>query len=149
MTQPPHTLDRARIEALIPHAGDMCLLDRVERWDAESIDCRTASHLRAGNPLQVDGRLPAEAGIEYAAQAMAVHGGLGDAVGGEPRRGFVAVVSRVAWTAEWLDEEPGELRVSARVGQGSDDGRQYAFRIERDGHTLVEGEAVVMLEART
>ena len=32
-------LTKAEIAALIPHAGAMCLLDRVVHWDAEKIRC--------------------------------------------------------------------------------------------------------------
>lgn len=144
MPKAPATLDHAQILALVPHAGGMCLLDRVERWDAESIACRTTSHLRPDNPLRADDRLPIEAGIEYAAQAMAVHGGL-TAAGGPPRRGYVAVLNRVAWTGERLDDEPGELRITAWSLQAGDDGRQYGFRIDGDDERLV-GEALVVLE---
>ncbi len=149
MTDRPATLDRAAIEGLIPHAGSMCLLDRVVDWDRESIECRTASHLEADNPLRIDGGVPIEAGIEYAAQAMAIHGGLGDPGGGVPRRGFVAVINRVSWDAEWLDDEPGELCIHAHALQGDDDGRQYAFRIDRGDHrAVIEGTALVVLESR-
>jgi len=33
MADAPATLARADIEALVPHAGAMCLLDRVLRWE--------------------------------------------------------------------------------------------------------------------
>jgi predicted hotdog family 3-hydroxylacyl-ACP dehydratase len=146
MTESRETLDRAAIEGLIPHAGSMCLLERVVRWDQESIVCRTRTQLDADNPLRVGGGVPVEAGIEYAAQAMAVHGGLGDRGAGPPRRGFVAVVNRVSWHCEWLDDEAGELCVHAQAQQGDDDSRQYAFRIERGERTLIEGAALVVLE---
>ena len=65
-----------RIDALVPQQGAMCLLDEVVSFDDRSVVCRTSSHLAPGNPLRCDGRLPAIAGIEYGAQAMAVHGAL-------------------------------------------------------------------------
>ena len=64
-------LDRAGIAARIPHQGSMCLLDAVLDWSPTSIACRAISHADPANPLRADGRLGAEAGIEYAAQAMA------------------------------------------------------------------------------
>ena len=69
-------LDRAWIASHIPHQGSMCLLDYVEAWDRERIRCRASSHRAADNPLRAYGRLGAACGIEYAAQAMAVHGAL-------------------------------------------------------------------------
>lgn len=148
MNRIPATLDRSRIEALVPHAGAMCLLDRVERWDARTIACRTATHRDAANPLRLGDRLPIETGIEYAAQAMAVHGGLSEA-GESPRRGYVAVLSGVSWTGDRLDDEPGELLVTAWSLQAGDGGRQYGFRVEgADGGIRLEGEALVVLEDR-
>ena len=54
----------------------MCLLDEVLTWDATQIRCRSATHRVPDNPLRAHGRLGAVCGIEYAAQAMAVHGAL-------------------------------------------------------------------------
>ena len=69
-------LDKAAIAALIPHAGAMCLLDAVLAWDATTIACVASSHRSPANPLAGERRLDAVCGVEYAAQAMAVHGGL-------------------------------------------------------------------------
>src|SRR5260221_1645467 len=69
-------LDRQWIEQHIPHKGRMCLLDEVLSWDATRIRCRSATHRSADNPLRLHGRLGIACGIEYAAQAMAVHGAL-------------------------------------------------------------------------
>ena len=75
-------IDRARIAALIPHAGAMCLLDEVERWDADTIRCIAPQPSRRRRTLCATmGRCSALCGIEYAAQAMAVHGGLAAGTG--------------------------------------------------------------------
>jgi len=62
--------------AHLPHAGRMCLLERLESWDGDSITCIATSHRDADNPLRRGGHLHAVAGVEYAAQAMALHGNL-------------------------------------------------------------------------
>jgi predicted hotdog family 3-hydroxylacyl-ACP dehydratase len=69
-------LDRSWIERNIPHHGRMCLLDEVLEWDAQHIRCRSGTHRQPDHPLRSQGRLGAACGIEYAAQAMAVHGAL-------------------------------------------------------------------------
>ncbi len=74
--RPAAMLDHAGIAARIPHQGAMCLLDAVVDWSETAISCRAVSHADPANPLRADGRLGAAAGIEYAAQAMAVHGAL-------------------------------------------------------------------------
>jgi len=48
----PATLDHAAIAGLIPHAGSMCLLARVEAWDERRIRCVATSHADRGNPLR-------------------------------------------------------------------------------------------------
>ncbi len=61
------------IGALLPHAGAMILLDRVEEWNGDSIVCTASSHRREDNPLRREGRLSSLCGIEYGAQAAAIH----------------------------------------------------------------------------
>src|SRR5713226_4366854 len=67
---------KAEIRTLIPHAGLMCLLDSVLKWDDESIVCTSETHRDPANPLRRDGRLSALHAFEYGEQAAAVHGGL-------------------------------------------------------------------------
>jgi predicted hotdog family 3-hydroxylacyl-ACP dehydratase len=90
-------LDRTWIEGNIPHHGRMCLLDEVIEWDALRIRCRSGTHRLADHPLRSRGRLGVACGIEYAAQAMAVHGALigGASVGGRaPSAGGASVGGR-------------------------------------------------------
>jgi predicted hotdog family 3-hydroxylacyl-ACP dehydratase len=69
-------LNSEEICRLIPHAGDMCLLDEVIEWDDKSIVCHTRSHWNNNHPLREHGRLAAVHAAEYGAQALAVHCGL-------------------------------------------------------------------------
>ena len=69
-------LSRNQIAERIPHAGRMVLLDEVVEWDEEHIVCRSSSHQDRANPLYLAGQLSSVCAIEYAAQAMAVHGSL-------------------------------------------------------------------------
>lgn len=65
------------IEGLIPHQGSMCLLDEVLAAHPSGLQARTRSHLRRPHPLALHGeRLGAAVGVEYASQAMALHGAL-------------------------------------------------------------------------
>ena len=106
-------LERAWIAAHVPHHGAMCLLDRVDRWDAMQVCCIATSHRDATNPLRAHGRLGAACGIEYAAQAMAVHGALCAAAGHPPRMGLLTSVRGVELNVSRLDDVDGELAVSA------------------------------------
>ena len=140
-------LDRDWIESHIPHRGAMCLLDGVLEWDAQRIVCRASSHRDPANPLRVDGKLPAACGIEYGAQAMAVHGALLAAEGKPLGPGILASVRGVELLANRLDDAPGLLRVSAERLSGEDDHILYAFSVAHEDGELVRGRATVVLDA--
>ena len=142
----PQTLDRAGIARRIPHSGSMCLLDRLESWDATAIHCTTSSHALADNPLRTASGLMSPNLIEYAAQAMALHGGLLAPEGAEPSAGFLASARNVRMSVARFDDVPGALQVHAQRMSG--DGRQvlYEFAVrDADGKALAEGRAVVVL----
>ncbi len=131
-------LDRNWIEQHIPHKGRMCLLDEVISWDATHIRCRSATHRAADNPLRAHGRLGAACGIEYAAQAMAVHGALvaasaplASTVATSVRGtmgaalGFLASVRNVVLYVPQLDDLEADLIASAQRITG--DGRTVLY----------------------
>ena len=64
------------IETLLPHAGRMRLIDRVVSYDEQTIVCESDSHRAADHPLAEAGVLSIICGLEYGAQAMAIHGAL-------------------------------------------------------------------------
>lgn len=92
-------LTKPDIEAMIPHAGDMCLLEQVISFSNDEIVCRTQSHLNSDNPLKTNGKLSKMHLIEYGAQAIAVHGGLlqRDSDNAQPKLGYIATVKAVKW----------------------------------------------------
>jgi len=131
------------ISNLVPQRGPMCLLAGVERYDASSIVCRAESHRDPRNPLRRANRLPALAGIEYAAQALAAHCAL---LSGEPGRGLLAGVREVALHAERLDDIEGALTV--RAERLVADGRHllYAFTVGAGARALLSGRLAVVLD---
>ncbi|MBK9955038.1 MAG: hotdog family protein [Rhodocyclaceae bacterium] len=140
-------LDRRWIAAHIPHQGGMCLLDSVREWSAERIRCVSASHRRADNPLRADDRLGAACGIEYAAQAMAVHGALIAGEGKPPRQGYLASVRGVELNVDRLDDIEGPLDIEAERLAGDDENILYRFEVRADGRVLLAGRAAVILNA--
>ncbi len=139
-------LDRAGIARHIPHSGNMCLLERLEAWDGDSIHCATTTHAGRDNPLRTPGGLMAPCAIEYAAQAMALHGGLIAAEGQPPSAGYLASVRNAHFAVARLDDVAGALQVHARRLSG--DARQvlYAFHVaDARGRILADGRAVVVL----
>lgn len=140
-------IDRAGIAARIPHQGGMCLLDAVRDWSEAAITCRAVSHRDPANPLRSHGRLGAANGIEYAAQAMAVHGALLAGSEGAPRQGYLASVRGVSLHVARLDDLPGELDVRAERLSGDGLHILYQFALHHQGRCLLEGRAAVVLDA--
>ena len=147
MSLTPPCLDHAWIASRIPHRGGMCLLDRVEHWDRDSVRCRAASHRAADNPLRAHGRLGAACGIEYAAQAMAVHGAL-LAGTDAPRQGMLASVRGVTLHTGRLDDIPGDLLVEAACLSSDGNNVIYGFSVRDGERILLEGRATVILDAQ-
>lgn len=140
-------LTKPDIEKLIPHAGAMCLLERVLEWDATRIRCSSGTHRDAGNPLRTGGALHAVCGIEYAAQAMAVHGGLSGAVAGKPRAGYLASLREVTCSADALDRPAGDLVVEAERLMGDEARVIYRFSLTVGATEMLSGRATVVLDA--
>lgn len=143
-------IDREALMALIPHQGDMCLLDEVVEWDARRIHARSWTHQREDNPLRRDDQLAAVHLCEYGAQAMAVHGGLlAREQGRQARPGMLVSLRGVELDVDRIDHLPVALDVRAVVLLDSGSGWQYEFRIEHAGRKLASGRAVVMLQPAT
>jgi len=71
------------IAELLPHAGDMILLDGVERFDDDSVE--TVLQVRADGLLSAaDGSLPAWVGVEIMAQSVAAFAGCHARQAGQP-----------------------------------------------------------------
>lgn len=142
-------LDHAQLGALIPHAGAMCLLERVTRWDAAHIVCIATSHRAATNPLRAADRLGALCAIEYAAQAMAVHGGLLARLDGPaPTLGYLASVRSVECAVGRLDDIADDLEIEATRLAGESAHVLYGFEVRAGARVLVTGRAAVVLDAR-
>lgn len=142
------TLDHAWIERHIPHQGSMCLLDRVESWDETHIRCRAVSHRAAANPLRAHGRLGAACGIEYAAQAMAVHGALLAPPGRTRARvGYLVSARAVRLWVVRLDDITDDLSVSATCTTRNDNNILYEFTVDAGARRLLQGRATVVLNA--
>lgn len=140
-------LNRQQIAARIPHQGDMCLLAEASAWSPAAIRCRAVGHVDASNPLRADGRLGAAAGIEYAAQAMALHGALLAACGERPRQGYLTSVRAVTLHVARLDDLAGDLTIEAERLSGDENYVLYGFRLRHGECCVVEGRASVVLDA--
>jgi predicted hotdog family 3-hydroxylacyl-ACP dehydratase len=146
MSGRPETLERASIAARIPHSGPMCLLERLLSWSDDDIVCEAVNQADAQHPLRLAGTLSAACALEYASQAMALHGALCAAgVGGRP--GFLASARTLRLHVPRLDDAPGPLRVHAQRLAGGSAQAMYSFAV-RDARDrlLVDGRATVVFD---
>ena len=147
-----------RIRELVPHTGKMCLLERVVACDAASIRCETRSHLDRANPLRRNGHLSSVCAIEYAAQAMALHGALTapertgalnatppSGASGDVRHGYLASVRDMRCHTHYLDEYAAELIISAKLIFDESSRMIYSFTVAAGETELVTGRAAVIL----
>ena len=157
MNPPPPTLDHAGIEALVPHRGPMCLLDRMRSWSASRIECSAVNHRDPSHPLRSARGLLASATIEYAAQAAALHGAIAArSAGGEAAPGYLASARDVRLAVLRLDDLPAdsvddedELRIVA-IRQAGDEARLlYAFAVAHGKREIASGRLAVVLHALT
>lgn len=139
-------LERQNFEHLIPHAGAMCLLARVTASDAKTISCEADNHSDPANPLRNARGLPVSAGIEYAAQAVALHAALEREGSGVVQSGALAVLSGIEWSVDFLDALVGPLHVQATLLAGTPGGRQYDFSVSGgDGVPVLSGVMIVAI----
>ena len=122
----------------------MCLLEEVLQWDENAIACRAQSHRDPANPLRSRGGLSAIIGVEYAAQAVAVHGAL-TTKASAAKGGFLAAGRDVVCRTERLDLEPGDLTVHATKVAAESGRLLYDFRIEGGGGELLKGRLSVVV----
>lgn len=154
MLSAAQTLGHDAIARLIPHQGRMCLLDSVLHWDDQHICCQSDSHRAIDHPLRAHGRLGAACGVEYAAQAMALHGALvaqaaasGHGVDAAARAGYLASMRSVVLHVHRLDTIAAPLRVHAERITGDANTVLYSFTLSAGTQTLLGGRAAVVLDA--
>lgn len=138
-------LNHEQLCQLIPHAGSMCLLDSVIDWNEEAITCRAISQTFADNPLRHNNSVAAINGVEYAAQAMAIHGALLNDDQDSPSIGYLAALRNVKLEVPSLQHE-NELLLSCRRLGGDANGFIYEFEVKGASSLLLSGRATVIIQ---
>ncbi|MGH6610208.1 MAG: hydroxymyristoyl-ACP dehydratase [Burkholderiaceae bacterium] len=134
------------IDSLLPHAGRMRLIDRVVSYDEQRIVCESDSHRAADHPLAFNGVLPVVCGLEYGAQAMAIHGTLlAGTARDKARHGYLVAASELNWTVERLDQCAAPLRIEAISEFRSDQQVAYRFELHAADRQVFSGRAIVLL----
>jgi predicted hotdog family 3-hydroxylacyl-ACP dehydratase len=102
------------IASLLPHAGDMILIDEVRSHDADGLTALAV--VRPGPYSMPDGSLPPWLGLELMAQAVGAWAGCQARLAGEPvKLGFLLGTRRYECHA---DAFPAGARLSIRVSRG-------------------------------
>lgn len=145
-------MQRQEIAALMPHQGDMMLLDRLVSRTPDEIVCLGWTPGDDAHPLREmdeDGRarIPASAALEYAAQAIALHGvlkGRGENVA--PKSAFIAGLQDMRWRAAPLAaaDWPIEMRARTLGGLGEAGAKYEVVVTDASGEEILRGEALVM-----
>lgn len=139
--------DKVAIARVIPHTGSMCLLDGVLECDAQRIRCISSTHRDTDNPMRCGNELPALCGIEYAAQAMAVHGAWGGQIDSKPRAGYLASLRDVICKTMRLDTLHDDLIIDAEKLMGDEARVIYQFTLHVGQDEIMSGRATVVLDA--
>jgi len=135
------------IDALLPHADTARMIERVLRWDAEQILVVTSRHRAPDNPLRRDGRLAAVHLVEFAAQAMAMHGGLRNAAEGRPPQPALLVSVRdVVISRDFIDDLPGEIEITVHALLINPASWQYSFLATHAGVTIATGRVAAIAQ---
>jgi predicted hotdog family 3-hydroxylacyl-ACP dehydratase len=141
-------VDKATIRELIPHAGSMCLLDRVTDWNDDSIVCVSNTHRDAKNPLRKEGILSAVHALEYAAQATAVHGGLrARALGKTAPPGYIAALRDAHMEVDRLDDLSSPLKIRARRLFGEQANTVYDCEVFAGEKLVARARVTIMLRS--
>ena len=126
----------------------MCLLDSVSEWDDRSIICISNTHRDPANPLRRDGRLSAVHAFEYAAQAVAVHGGLrARSTGVTAPPGYLAALREARLHVMRLNDVASPLRICAHRLFGEGANVVYECRVSAGDALLADGRITIMLRA--
>ena len=85
-------------------------------------------------------------GVEFAAQAMAVHGRLLAPSGVAPSVGLLVSLRDYVLHCLWIDDLHSLLEIEAKRTMGNENVSIYDFTLRADGTLLVEGRASVLLQ---
>ncbi len=124
----------------------MCLLHEVIHSNDTSLTAIATSHLDADNPLRVNGTIASINGVEYAAQAMAVHGSL---LSDTAQSGYIATIRNIEIKTPFLSDNmsPTTEALIIKVEQlmSNENGFTYQFDITCEQESLISGKITVFL----
>ena len=134
------------LQTLLPHAGKMCLLGDIIKADETTLSATAISHLEKDNPLEIDGTIAMINGIEYAAQAMAVHGSLLAQYAHSDnmiQTGYLASVRNIQIKKPLFPATI--LFIEVELLMSNTHGFTYQFQINSEQEELISGKITIIL----
>ncbi|MDA8230041.1 MAG: hypothetical protein M0006_01745 [Magnetospirillum sp.] len=129
------------VEALLPHAPPMVLLDEALGYAQDRI--RVAAAIRPDHPFATPRGVPAHVGIELMAQACGAFAGAHAlAAGGAPRLGFLLGTRRYQANDDWF-RIGDRLEIWAQVAFRDEEMGVFDCRVERGGEVVAEAQLTV------
>ncbi len=148
-------LNKNEICKLLPHSGEMCLIDSILSWDQENLIAQTMSHQNKKNPLLYKNKITSIMGIEYAAQTMAIHFSLihkyadKQKQGENKQGGYLATARNIQILEENLfDFQHPQLQalfISVIILMKDSQGYTYNFEISSNNTMLICGKLTIFL----
>jgi predicted hotdog family 3-hydroxylacyl-ACP dehydratase len=135
-------LNQETIAKLIPHSGKMCLLEKIINWNEQTLRAQSLSHLKKENPLRTEGKLKSIHGIEYAAQAMAVHGAL---LKQKTQHGYLASIRSIVLHESFLPTQQAPLDIQVSVLMRYTNGFTYHFELLYENQLIISGKITIFL----
>ncbi|MBF0263671.1 MAG: phosphotransferase [Gammaproteobacteria bacterium] len=141
-------IKKKEIKKLIPHSGNMCLIEEVLEADKQSLKARSQTHLSENNPLRVNGQIHIVNAVEYAAQAMAIHGALLSLKDSDEvvvKQGYIVSLRNINTYIEYLPVSESDLLVAINLLMGSETGYSYEFEVKNKNNLLISGRISIFL----
>lgn len=135
-------LSRKAIEERLPHAGSMCLLDEITAVNKQTLTACAISHQDKLNPLMLDGKIATINGVEYAAQAMAVHGSF---LSEKTQSGYIATVRNIELFTPYLPQNNLPLIINVEQLMSDKNGFTYQFQIQCKQQNIISGKITIFL----
>jgi predicted hotdog family 3-hydroxylacyl-ACP dehydratase len=141
----PHiitNLSAIEIEQRLPHAGKMSLLNKIIIVDKYTLTAQAKNHLEPHNPLSIKGKINSINGIEYAAQAMALHGSL---LSAKVSVGYIASIRNIELKSPFFPKINEPLQIHVVKLMGNKTGFTYQFDVQCQQIELISGKITVFL----
>lgn len=142
---PQPVIDHAAISQLIPHTGNMVLLDEITHWNSDSITAKVLAKSLLDNPLieeSDNNTFNSLLLIEYAAQAAAVHAALLASGLGEQRPAYIGATKNIIMQQKTV-EPTCPITIDAEMLLANANGAIYQIECLQNQTTVISAKLVL------